>query len=206
MAGLLFLSFVYFVVGQAAALRSDAQTAADAAALAAVQNARDQLRDGWLAVILDPGQWPRFVEAEAEAYRDAPACDSAIAFAARNDAVLARRDCVHLAGASGGYRVTVRTVDTVGSSTVPGTEHRKAVASAAAVIVPKCSFTRPEPEPEPEPAPGPSSPSPDVTEDEEPGPIAELVCDDLAWEVDPDNPTLPPAEDLFTVHLTDHDE
>ena len=41
--GLLFLAFAYFAVGQAAVNRNGAQTAADAAALAAAQEARDQL-------------------------------------------------------------------------------------------------------------------------------------------------------------------
>lgn len=202
MAGVLLLSFVYFVVGQAAALRSDAQTAADAAALAAAQNARNQLLDGWLAVIRDPGQWPRFVDAEA--YEVAPACQSAVDFAARNDAVLEDDGCIPLAAATVGFRVTVRTADTVGRSVVPGTEDQDAVASATAVIAPKCIFVQPEPEPEPEP--DPSSTPPDAPEDEEQGSIAELICGDLTWEVHPDDPTLPPADDLFNVHLTNHDE
>ncbi len=46
--GLLFLALAFFAVGQAAATRNGAQTAADAAALAAGQKYRDDLRKGFL--------------------------------------------------------------------------------------------------------------------------------------------------------------
>lgn len=42
-AGLLFLAFAFFAVGKASATRNEAQGAADAAALAAAQDARDTL-------------------------------------------------------------------------------------------------------------------------------------------------------------------
>src|SRR4051794_28092055 len=46
--GLLFLAFAYLAVGQAAATRNGAQTAADAAALAAAQDLRDKLAGQWV--------------------------------------------------------------------------------------------------------------------------------------------------------------
>ncbi|MFC8492159.1 pilus assembly protein TadG-related protein [Streptomyces sp. NPDC057235] len=206
-AGLLFLAFVYFAVGQAATTRNGAQTAADAAALAAAQDARRQLRDGWLDVILDPAQWERFIEAED--YTESSACQQAAVFAARNGADLAGEECARLADGRKGFGVTVKTTGTVGRSLVPGTESMHATASAKAVIEPKCSFVPPEPpasEPpipeDPEPDPGPTDPD----EEPEPEPITELTCDDVTWTIDPDDPKLPSAADLFTVRLTGDDE
>jgi len=56
-AGLLFLAFAYLAVGQAAANRNGAQTAADAAALAAAQDTRDQLAELWKLDVKDPAKW-----------------------------------------------------------------------------------------------------------------------------------------------------
>ncbi|MFE5897956.1 pilus assembly protein TadG-related protein [Streptomyces sp. NPDC056488] len=208
-AGLLFLAFVYFVVGQAATTRNGAQTAADAAALAAAQDAREQLHEGWLDVILDPAQWERFLDAED--YTESSACQQAAAFAARNGANLAGDECARLAGSREGFSVTVKTTGTVGRSLVPGTESLHATASAKAVIEPKCSFVPPEPPAtespapeEPEPDPGPTEP--DEEPEPEPEPITRLTCDEVTWTIDPDDPKLPSATDLFTVRLTGDDE
>lgn len=202
-AALLFLAFAYFVVGQAGATRSSAQTAADAAALAAAEDARTQLREGWLGVILDPGQWDGFLKGTA--YYVSSACQKAAAFAAKNDAVLLEDECDPLAGRPG-FSVTVRTQGSVG---LPGTKPRNAVASATALIEAKCTFIRPE-EPEPEetePGPDPTGPDPEPTEPEpEPEPITGLTCDGEAWTIDPDDPVLPSAVDLFTVRLVSDDE
>lgn len=64
-AGLLFLAFAYFAVGQAAVNRNGAQTAADAAALAAAQETRDGLADLWVADVLDPSKWLGIFEGRA---------------------------------------------------------------------------------------------------------------------------------------------
>src|SRR5690606_38995430 len=64
--GLLFLAFAYFAVGQAAANRNDAQTAADAAALAAAQDKRDQLAGAWVKNLLEPDRWQAIFEGNAE--------------------------------------------------------------------------------------------------------------------------------------------
>ncbi|MFE4616554.1 pilus assembly protein TadG-related protein [Streptomyces sp. NPDC056747] len=176
-AGLLFLAFAYFLVGQAAFTRSSAQTAADAAALAAAQDARDQLREGWLEVILAPEQWDEFLVGEA--YDEAAACRRAAEFAALNGAALSG-PCEFLDPT--GFRVTVTT--------------QNATASAEAVIESHCEFTAPEPSSEPTPAPTPSG-------EPEDDPIVGLVCGDDPWEIDPEDPTLPDAMDLFTVRLSE---
>ncbi|MFI9120158.1 pilus assembly protein TadG-related protein [Streptomyces bikiniensis] len=190
-AGLLFLAFVYFAFGQAAVTRNSAQTAADSAALAAAQDARDQLREGWLTVILDPAQWGEFLEGRG--FHDFSACQQAAAFAARNGAGILGDGCVRLSEEHEGFSVTVRTA---------GVEGLDATASAHAVIEPKCRFKLPE-----VPTPEETEPEPDPTEpEEEPEPITGLTCDGDAWTIDPDDPELPSAADLFTVRLTGDDE
>ncbi|WP_137993628.1 pilus assembly protein TadG-related protein [Streptomyces vilmorinianum] len=196
MAGLLFLAFVYFAVGQAAATRNGAQTAADAAALAAAQDARNQLRDGWLEVILDPAAWDRFLNGES--YIAPRACERAASFAAKNDAELWGKRCARLPVGEEGFRVQVRTRYTVGESIIPGTEGQHATAEATAVLEPRCTFKAPDPTPEPEPEPAEPDPKP-----AEPGPIQGLSCDGDPWEIDPERPRLPSAADLFTVRLAD---
>ncbi|WP_349239687.1 pilus assembly protein TadG-related protein [Streptomyces sp. CC208A] len=198
-AGLLFLAFVYFAVGQAAVLRNGAQTAADAAALGAAQDAREQLREGWLKVIGDPAQWQRFVRGEG--YAVERSCQRAAEFASRNDAEV--NDCVPL---DFGFTVTVQTEGTVGESIVPGTDERRATATASAVVEPLCRFDPPEPSPEPTPEPDPSSTPPEEPEEEDPDPISGLTCDGEPWEIDPEDPVLPGVDDLFRVRLTSDDE
>ncbi|MFF3319683.1 pilus assembly protein TadG-related protein [Streptomyces sp. NPDC003035] len=194
-AGLLFLALAYFAVGQAAASRNGAQTAADAAALAAAQDARDQLRDGWMEVILDPAKWGDFLDGRG--YGQDAACQQAASFAAKNDSELWGERCVPLPFGEEGFRVEVRTLNTVGGSVIPGTENRHATAKAKAVIEPLCTFDAPD-------LPVPSeSPAPDAGEEEEPPPILGLACDGVPWTIDPDRPRLPSATDLFTVRLAD---
>lgn len=203
MAGLLLLAFAYFAVGQAAVTRNGAQTAADAAALAAAQDARDQLRDGWLGVILDPAQWSEFLSGGD--YDEEVACQRAASFAAKNDAKLSGEMCVPLPFGERGFRVEVRTLGSVGDSIIPGTENQHATASATAVLEPLCTFEAAEPtqdpeppEPDPDPEPTPTEPAPT-----EPAPILGLTCDGVAWTIDPDRPELPSVADLFTVRLAD---
>ncbi|MEU0381508.1 pilus assembly protein TadG-related protein [Streptomyces cyaneofuscatus] len=50
-AGLLFLAFAFFAVGKASALRNGSQGAADAAALAAAQAAREDMETGFIAAL-----------------------------------------------------------------------------------------------------------------------------------------------------------
>ncbi|WP_093878652.1 pilus assembly protein TadG-related protein [Streptomyces sp. TLI_105] len=189
-AGLLFLAFAYYLVGQAALTRSSAQTAADAAALAAAQDAREQLHEGWIEVILDPGQWDRFLQGVA--YTEASACRQAAEFAARNEAALTGDQCMPLATGEHGFKVTVSTT---------GRESHHATASAEAVLEPRCTFDAPKPTQGPSgPTPGPTPTSPDEDGGE---PVVGLVCDGEPWVIDPDSSILPGAADLFRVRLSD---
>ncbi|MFH8254586.1 pilus assembly protein TadG-related protein [Streptomyces roseolus] len=194
MAGLLLLGFVYFIVGRAAIVRNGAQTAADAAALAAAHDAREQLRERWLGVIDDPAQWQQF--AMGNGYDPDSACQKAAAFAVRNAAEV--KGCSRT---KFGFKVTVHSADTVGDSVVPDAANQRAVASAVAVIEPRCWFDPPKPTEEPEP---PTSPP--AEPEEKPEPILGLVCDGSPQDIDPEDPVLPDVADLFRIRLTRDDE
>ncbi|GAA2551387.1 MULTISPECIES: flp pilus-assembly TadE/G-like family protein [Streptomyces] len=178
--GLLFLAFAYFAVGQAAANRNGAQTAADGAALAAALDTRDQLAGAWVQNVLDPTKWQDIFKGNAEGL--GPSCWRAEQLAAQNGATV-------LSCASDGplgYTVEVETNDPVGETIVPGTENQKSQETATAVIEPRCTFEF-------------------LTEgagDEE---LPLLTCKGEEWELDPKGPKdlLPKPEDLFDVHLAD---
>lgn len=131
MTGLLLLAFTFFVFAQAAVVRSGAQSAADAAALAAAQEARDQMFENLLGA------------ADEEDAEDAlegidetgSACEEAARLAARNDAEVT--SC-QAADVGREYTVDVVSTDTVGDSVIPGTEEQTARTQATAVIGALC--------------------------------------------------------------------
>ncbi|KUN98545.1 pilus assembly protein TadG-related protein [Streptomyces caeruleatus] len=201
-AGLLFLAFAYLAVGQAAANRNGAQTAADAAALAAAQETRDQLAGMWVEDVLDPTKWQDIFDGVGAQF---DGCWRADELAAQNDAAVDGCGPVEPLG----YTVTVESTKPVGDSIVPGTEDIKSKASATAVIEPRCTFDLPG---------GDEGDGEDAGDagggtggEAEPGdgndtlPLPRLTCDDSGnWDPDPDDPTtLPAPEDLFDVHLAD---
>jgi hypothetical protein len=175
--GLLFLALAYLAVGQAAANRSGAQTAADAAALAAAQEARDQLADMWLENVLEPTQWQGIFDGNVPL--DDP-CWRARELAALNDAKA-------LCWGAGPLRFEVEAESNkpVGDSIVPGTEAMTSKATASAVIESRCVFEAPGEDPDEDTLPG-------------------LTCEHDSWPLDPDDlDDLPKPEDLFDVHLAD---
>ncbi|MGW2885838.1 pilus assembly protein TadG-related protein [Streptomyces griseoruber] len=173
-AGLLFLAFAYFAVGQAAVNRNGAQTAADAAALAAAQETRDQLFDQWRLDVRDPARWQEIFDGDVLGL--ASSCWRASELAAQNDASLQRCDEPDVLRTS----VTVQANKTAGESVIPATSTTRAHASAVAVIDSLCTFQLPA---------GTAT-------------LPTLECDDGDWELDPDDLTdLPGPEDLFDVHL-----
>ncbi|MEU0741702.1 pilus assembly protein TadG-related protein [Streptomyces sp. NPDC006134] len=177
--GLLFLALAYLAVGQAAANRNGAQTAADAAALAAAQDTRDQLTAAWTQDVLDPSKWQDIFDGDVPGL--GPSCWRADQLAAQNDARV-------LSCAPAGpldFVVEVESNKTVGDSIIPGTENKKSVAAAKAVIEPRCTI---------------DLPADDAGKDALPS----LGCQDKDWDLDPKDLTnLPKAEDLFDVHLAD---
>jgi Putative Flp pilus-assembly TadE/G-like len=135
-AALFFLAFAFFAVGQAASLRDSAQTAADAAALAAARHERDNLADPFLAA-LSGGNLDALRKLLDEPGGDGQgACDAAGAYAQDNDAAVT--DCEPVSGPPG-YTVRILTAKTVGDSVVQGTEDLPAKATATAVVEPRCA-------------------------------------------------------------------
>ncbi|MCX4983159.1 hypothetical protein [Streptomyces sp. NBC_00572] len=148
-------------------------------------------------MILSPDQWDGFLRGVT--YDGPAACEQAEVFAGRNEAKLSGRGCVPPASVGDGFSVTVVTT---------GGESRDATASAQAVIEPKCDFTPSEdpiPE-ETEPDPDPTEPGEEPEPEPEPEPITGLTCGEESWTIDPADPTLPSAVDLFTVRLAGNDE
>ncbi|MGW1374874.1 pilus assembly protein TadG-related protein [Streptomyces sp. NPDC002446] len=192
--GLLFLALAFFAVGQAAATRNGAQTAADAAALAAGQKYRDLLTKGVLDGIRD-GSY----ESDRAAWEDllngrgAPseaACRSAAWFAGRNDAEVA--SCTPDSWPTS-FAVTVRTRDTVGRSVIPGTESKHASAGAKSVVGPRCTLDPAGDDDGRGGKDGKDSPEPAAIK---------ITCDGEGWTLDPGNlHDLPEAFDLFSVRL-----
>nr|WBO80080.1 pilus assembly protein TadG-related protein [Streptomyces sp. SBE_14.2] len=177
--GLLFLAFAYLAVGQAAANRNGAQTAADAAALAVAQETRDQLADRWVEDVLDPTQWQDIFDGLVAGLN--PSCWRAEQLAAQNDAHVEACDQTGPLE----YTVQVQTDKPVGDSIVPGTEGKYARATAKAVIESRCEFEL----------------SGEGAEEDE---LPQLTCEDEQWDLDPEDLTeLPGPEVLFDVHLAD---
>lgn len=135
MAALLFLALAFFAVGQAGAARNGARTAADAAALAAAQDYRDQLRTGLLTALAagaDAQDWLAGRGADT-----ARACTAAASYAAANGA--RRAVACDEGDRPGSFTVAVVSAASVGRSVVPGTEHFHAKATATAVVAPRCA-------------------------------------------------------------------
>lgn len=193
-AGLLFLAFAYLAVGQAGANRGDAQAAADAAALAAAQETRDELAGDWVDNVLDPTKWDGIFNGVGSG----DTCWRAYQLAEANDA----RTMSCLPGDMR-YSVEVETNKSVGDSIVPGSEDYQSTAHAAAVIDSVCSFDAlPSPTPTPTPTgdEGGETPGGGGTP---PIQLPVLHCDGGDWPLDPQNLRLPEPQDLFDVHLVE---
>ncbi|MFB7257123.1 pilus assembly protein TadG-related protein [Streptomyces nojiriensis] len=155
--GLLFAALAFFVVGQASVSRSDAQGAADAAALAAGREARDAvLLDLDLAAV-KPAEWKKILDGDL--FKPGEACAAAEAFAAQNDA-----KTTLCQSALPRFTVEVETNRTVGDSVVPGTGAVHGTATATALIESRCQMGAvPTPSPLPTTTPGGGSPAPTPT-------------------------------------------
>ncbi|WP_086710818.1 pilus assembly protein TadG-related protein [Streptomyces antimycoticus] len=207
-AALLFLALALFAVGQAGATRNGGQTAADAAALAAAQDYRDQLRKGFLEAIANGSVWDDLLNGRGIGAGDA--CERAQWFAQQNGADLTGPGCVpgYLPTS---FTVTVRTQKPVGKTVIPGTETKHATATAKAVVTPRCTAEPPAP-----PTKGPDDGQggggkgdgdggkDDGDDGKDDKPPIDLRCDGLDLTIDPTRLDLfPDAKDLFSVHLAD---
>ncbi|QIB48765.1 hypothetical protein G3H79_12690 [Streptomyces aureoverticillatus] len=180
---ILFVSLAFFAFAQAASARNGAQSAADAAALAAAQDMRDELVEGLGEAIAEGegDEWLDWLGGDMAAGEGAEG--AAAALAADNDAYVSDSGATEVEGYPG-YDVEVTTNYTVGDSIIPGTESQHAKADATAVIKPRC----------------------DLAESADPEKAVEFVCDgdDVPIEIDPDDfdlDDLPDASTLFSVHL-----
>ncbi|MFD8893185.1 pilus assembly protein TadG-related protein [Streptomyces sp. NPDC059566] len=199
--GLLFAAFAFVVVGMAGATRSDAQGAADAAALAAAQEARDNAFEGMNLLTLTQGDWEEILRGGRLVA--VGACAKADTFAAMNDATATCEPNTPE------FTVSVTTIGTVGDSVIPGSEAIHGKAEATAVIEPRCSLkpgATPTPSPTPTPTPTPSSTPPPGGGDAGTPPSVEFRCKGgVALTFDPTKPgsLTRLARKLFSVRLTD---
>ncbi|MFJ9622212.1 pilus assembly protein TadG-related protein [Streptomyces sp. NPDC101181] len=134
-AGLLFLAFAFFAVGKAAALRNSSQGAADAAALAAAQAAREDIETGFIAA-LPLETLDLLLE---KPFNTARPCAEARRLASANDSD--RRSCTAVY-AYPRYEITVEVAGRkpVDSSVLPGSEDRIAEARATALVEFRCTW------------------------------------------------------------------
>ncbi|MEV5444753.1 pilus assembly protein TadG-related protein [Streptomyces sp. NPDC052644] len=192
---LLFLALAFFAVGQAGATRNGAQSAADAAALAAAKESRDRFSlDG-----LDPTGWGDLFDG---VLTGEDGCGASHAYAARNGASVT--GCSSLGDGRWGFQVTVRSAKPVGDTILPGTESEHATATATAVVVPRCSFEAAEEPSAEEPAtdePPADDPATDEPSDEEKPSPGSLDCEGTQVDLDPED--LPDMSDLFEVRLAE---
>ncbi|MCE7082107.1 hypothetical protein [Streptomyces sp. ST2-7A] len=174
----LFAMLAFFVFAQAAALRGSGQSAADAAALAAVREARDNLYEEFLAAAGEDGVDLAEIIA-GDSFAVGSACGEAQRLAARNGATLA--ECSPLSGRLG-YTVFVETGSEVNQTVIPGVGGQRARAEATAVMESLC----------------------DIREGEADDDFPELSCDGESWWLDPDEEvTGIEPRDLFGIRLED---
>ncbi|MEU9146161.1 pilus assembly protein TadG-related protein [Streptomyces sp. NPDC048349] len=191
-AGLLFAALAFFAVGQASVVRSDAQGAADAAALAAARDARDHLVPGVDLGTLKAEGWKKLLDGRLlDAGR---ACVAARDFAAKNEATATCEPALPR------FTVQVTTARTVGDSVVPGASGQHGTANATAVVESRCRLGAVA---DPSPAVS-ASPSPSPGAGERPASI-EIKCKGEVLKFDPGKPE--PwsvlARTLFAVRLVD---
>ncbi|MFE2185803.1 pilus assembly protein TadG-related protein [Streptomyces sp. NPDC059455] len=203
-AGLLFLALALFAVGQAGATRNGGQTAADAAALAAAQDYRDQLRKGFLEAIANGSAWDDLLDGRGLGSTNA--CDQAQWFADQNGADVT--DCSGPDFLPTSFTVTVKTHKPVGKTVIPGTESQYGEATAKAVVTPRCTDKSPDDGGKDDDGGGGKDDGKggdggkDDGKDDKP-PI-DLLCDGIDLTIDPTRLDLfPDAKDLFSVHLAD---
>lgn len=197
-AGLLFLAFAFFAVGQASAARNGAQGAADAAALAAAQEAREEMRLPFLQALREPDGLDTLLSGSQN---PGLGREEANRLAAKN-----RSDLTGFYWRQGFWqdRVTasVKTRYTVGASVIPSTKDRHATASATAVVEFRCSLkSTPEPT---DPQQGDVDEKDKNDSKDTPGPF-EFTCDGRPVIIDlsSSDPLADLSKLIFAVHLID---
>ncbi|OEV04793.1 hypothetical protein AN216_05850 [Streptomyces oceani] len=176
MAGLLFLALAFFTVAQASTVRNGGQSAADAAALAAARDDRDQLFDGFLDSLGEGDSWQDWLDLTAPLTGDG--CGEADEFADSNDSDVLSCEPI-TREMDPGYTVKIETRFDTGNTIIPGTENKTAKSDATAVVQPLCDF------------------DPDIDK-------IEITCDGDEFEIDPDDDEIDlESADLFSVVLVE---
>lgn len=135
-AGLLFLAFAFFAVGKASALRNGAQGAADAAALAAAQSAREQFGPEFLAS-LPTDMLDQFLRAP---FATLAPCAEAQRLASANRADVGPCGTSESSWDRDKITVGVTGRKSVDSPVIPGTQSTFAKAEATALIEFRCTL------------------------------------------------------------------
>lgn len=166
------------------------------------------MSDGLLDKLVDPGSWDDVIGGEGFDYGSA--CAAAQDFAARNDADTSTCDRVY--DPDDGFTVTVRNREAVGDTLVPGTENKRAEATATAVLESRCEVQEPDDSGGEGDGRGEDDGGGDGgggggrgdEDDDKDKPPLELDCDGGDWSLDPDDvDILPDPDDLFSVRLVD---
>ncbi|WP_226967348.1 pilus assembly protein TadG-related protein [Streptomyces phaeolivaceus] len=182
---MLFTALAFFVFAQAASARNGAQSAADAAALAAAQKARDDLLlDLGDAIEAGNGDWLDWLDLPPGGIPVEGADAAAAELAAQNNSTVQGGAQLTEVNGAPGFQVDVVTDYTVGDSIIPGTEDMTATAQAVAIIQPRCDFDVN------------TNPMDPVT----------LDCDGVPVDIDPGNfnpADLPDASVMFSVYLAE---
>ncbi|MEV6956591.1 pilus assembly protein TadG-related protein [Streptomyces sp. NPDC051183] len=134
--GLLFAALAYFAFGQASVIRSNAQKAADAGALAAARDARNTLLGGFNPAAFKREDWSKLLDGKLF---DAKAGCAAAKNFARDNGSTAACDASEFPR----FTVTATTAHAIGDSVVPGAAGTPGVATATAVIKPRCTLSPP---------------------------------------------------------------
>ncbi|WP_256966037.1 hypothetical protein, partial [Streptomyces griseiscabiei] len=157
---------------------------ADAAALAATQQARDDLLLD-LGDAIDAGDdWLDWLDLPEGGLPGEGATAAAQALAAANESTVLGGAAPTEVNGFPGFHVEVETGYTVGESIIPGTESMTATAEATAVIQPRCDFAL----------------------DADPTKPVSLDCDGELVDIDPGNfdpDDLPDASVMFSVRLAE---
>ncbi|MFD1920752.1 pilus assembly protein TadG-related protein [Streptomyces beijiangensis] len=182
MGSLLFLAFAYFAFAQAAVARNGAQSAADASALAAAQEVRNgELMTDFVGSLDNGDEWVQWLLLEKLPQGMGEGAAAQLASDNKSTLNVLAPTTVKNYPA---FEASITTNYTAGKSVLPVTSTSHAKAHAVAVIEPRCSVT-----------PGGATD------------FIEFDCDGgRHWKIDPkhlDDPALPEAKDLFSVHLAE---
>ncbi|MDT0412826.1 MULTISPECIES: hypothetical protein [Streptomyces] len=138
----LFAAFAFFAFAQAAVARNSGQSAADASALAAAQQARADLVRVLGQRVADGEDWRDLLENPQ--ITGAPDLSDAAALAGRNGAHLRGPVTVGSVRGLPAFTAKIEMNSSIGRTVIPGVGAEHAKSSATAVIAPRCEAEQAE--------------------------------------------------------------